>query len=143
MKKLLLIGVILSMCGCATFDKHINSERLLVQIGTMKVIEAGDSAAARAVRADKIVSIASEAKTWLNTEGVTVDLLKSRVYERINSLDLPPSDRLLATLLVDTVVDELQSRVVGGVKMPVPPEQLFYQVNAVLGWVVDAAKVYQ
>lgn len=140
---LLTFLFVFGLFGCATFDKNVNSERLLVQVATMKVIERGDTAEDRSLRAQRIVAIAGEAKSVLNTDSVTIDLLKSKVLERIDGLNLQPSDRLLATVLVQTVVDELSTRVVNEMKVPVPPEQFVYQVNTVLTWVVDAAKVYQ
>lgn len=146
MKSLLLtlaaLFLVSTLPGCATFEKNANSERLLVQVATMKVIERGDTPEARALKAQRITSIASDAKSWLHTESVTVDLLKSRVSARLDALHLQPSDRLLADVLVQTVVDELTTRMVNGAHVPVPPEQFVYQVDTVLGWIIDAAKVY-
>jgi hypothetical protein len=134
-----LVGL---MVGCSTFEKHIDTEKLIVQVATMKVIEVGDNAEVRHLRAQKIISVAEDARTWLNTDGVNLGDLRAKITERLDKLDLAPSDRILATLLIDRVIIGLNDRLVNGVKLPVPPEEFVYQVNTVLAWVVGAARLY-
>jgi len=139
---LLLCLVVVLMVGCATFEKHIDTEKLIVQIATMKVIEVGDTAEQRHERAARIVSVVSDARTWLSSGGVNLGDLRFKLDERLGELDMQPSDRILASMLIDQVLIGLNERVVNDVKMPVPPEEFVYQVNTVLAWVEGAARLY-
>lgn len=138
MKKLVLAPLILltlMLGACASLGTGSTGERLVVQIATMKVIEAGPD---RKLRAERISTIASEAKSWLRADNVTVTALKAAATARIANLNLEPSDQLLAALLVETVAAELEKRVGDGL---IPADKLI-SVDAVLGYVVDAAAFY-
>jgi hypothetical protein len=136
-----LLVSICMLVGCASFEENIDTEKLIVQIATMKVIEVGDTAEQRHERAERIISVASDARTWLNS-GVNLGDLRFKLDERLGELDMQPSDRILASMLIDQVLIGLNERVVNDVKMPVPPEEFVYQVNSVLAWVEGAARLY-
>lgn len=92
--------VAFALTGCASIqnqiENHVDTSKLAVQVATMKVIEAGSDAHDRAVTTRSIVA---EAKTWLDSDAVTVDLLHEKVTARIAKLNLAPSDKLLVDLL--------------------------------------------
>lgn len=140
MVKRILIGLaaatMLTVAGCSMF-RNIDQSKLIVQIATMKVVEAKGPNEYRA-RAANIVTIGTEAKTWLDTNGVSLAFLKAAVQARIAKLNLAPSDQLLANLLVDSAIAELQAKVGEGV---IDPKKLYY-VNQLLDWVIEAAKFY-
>lgn len=137
----LLIAVVMAVAltGCASLGTSPTSEKLIVQVGVMKFIEgAGDAPAERAAKAERIVKAAAVAKVWLDTDGVTLADLKTAMLERIAAADLEASDKLLASALVDVVAAELDVRIGEGV---ISPEKRA-TVNAVLGWVEQAASFY-
>lgn len=133
--KALLAVVILALAGCASFSGSSSTEKLIVQVATMKFIEAGDD---RAAKAAKIVSAAAQARVWLDTDGVSLSDLQSAMLARVNASDLEPSDKLLAAALVDVIAAELNARIGEGV---ISPEKKA-TVNAVLAWVEQAASFY-
>lgn len=137
---LFVVAVLLYvMTGCSTvqqqIDKNPDASKLAVQIATMKVIEAGSSPHERAVTTRSIVSAA---KTWLDTENVSVDALHDKVMERVATLHLQPSDAVLVNMLADMTVAELKKRIGDGL---IPADKKV-TVNQVLSWVDDAAKYY-
>jgi hypothetical protein len=135
MKKLLIAAVAaLSMTGCATLQNNSGSARLVVSYATLKVIEAGKSSEAQAERALNIRRIASDAKSFLDLESVSLEFLQSSVRARLADLDLSPADRMLADGLVNLIVQELQLKVDSGVLS----DDQRYRVSTVLGWVIDA-----
>lgn len=134
-KLILAIVMAVALTGCATLGSGSAAEKLVVQVATMKFIEAGDDRAAKAAR---IVKAAAQARVWLDTDGVTIADLHSAMMARIASADLEPSDKLLAAALVDVVAAELDTRIGAGV---ISPEKRA-TVNAVLSWVEQAASFY-
>lgn len=135
-KKLILaIVMAVALTGCATLGSGSAAEKLVVQVATMKFIEAGDD---RAAKAAKIVSAAAQARVWLDTDGVSLSDLQSAMLARVNAADLEPSDKLLAAALVDVIAAELNARIGEGV---ISPEKKA-TVNAVLAWVEQAASFY-
>lgn len=136
---LVVSALLITLSGCSTIqeqiDKNPDASKLAVQIATMKVIEANGNAHDRALTTRSIVS---EAKVWVDTESVTVDILHDKVMERITTLNLAPSDKALASLLADTAVAELKKRIGDGL---IPADKRV-TINEVLSWVDDAAKYY-
>lgn len=135
MKIIAALVVCLAMSGCASFSGSSATEKLVVQAATMKFIEASDDRAAKAAR---ISAAAAAARTWLDVDGVTVAELQKAMTDRIAAADLEPSDKLLASALVEVVVAELNVRVGEGI---ISPEKRA-TVNAVLAWVEQAASFY-
>lgn len=138
------ISVLLALAasGCASFSQNISTEKLVVQVATLKVIEVGKTPDDQRDRATRIKAIASEARSLLDGEGVTIDSLQAAVGARIAKLNLQPSDQLLANALVEAVVAELQARIGSQVGAGVIPADAKYQVSTVLGWVLDAVAAY-
>ncbi len=121
--------------GCQSINANVDQSKLLVQVATMKAIEAGEDTNARA---ERVKAIAAEGQSFLDGENVSVSLLESAVANRLAALDLTPSDRVLANALVGAVVAELNARVGEGL---LSTEQK-YTVSQVLGWVEQAASFY-
>ena len=138
---LVLMGF-LGLTGCASFDKNFDTEKIIVQVATMKVIEVGETSIERHIRADSILAVTSEARSWMNRGSVDLGDLRTTLDDRVGQLALSPSDRILADMLINQVVVSLNERIVDGVKLPVPPEEFKYQVNTVLGWIEGAAQLY-
>lgn len=132
---LIVLLAALFLPGCTSLQQGDATAKLAVTYATLKTIEAGDD---HAVRAAEVVAIAREAKRFLNSETVTVALLEHSVRSRL-PVDLSPADRLLADSLIGAVVAELETRVGIGV---IDAEQRLV-VNQVLGWIIDAASVYE
>jgi hypothetical protein len=128
--------------GCASFEKNIDTEKLLTQIAVMKVVEVGETAQARHERAVRIVAFASDARTLINVESFSIDDLKANLILRVGKLDLVPSDQILAGILIDQVIGNLRERTAGNVNLPIASDQIKYQVNTVLAWVEGAAGLY-
>ena len=124
------------LAGCASWGQNTATEKLVVQYATMKVVEADKGSMSE--RAAKIDKIAAAAQVFIDSDSVTIPLLQAEVVKRLPA-DLSAADRMLASALIDTVIAELKARVGDGI---VPPEKL-YQVNAVLGWIREAASFYQ
>lgn len=136
MRNIFIAAVLaVALAGCASFNTSGASEKLIVQAATMKFIESSDDRAGKAAR---IARAADQARVWLDTDGVTVADLQVAMLERIAAADLEPSDKLLASALVDVLVAELNVRIGQGV---ISPEKRA-TVNAVLGWVEQAASFY-
>lgn len=133
----ILAFALIALPGCATFGKNVDQSKLIVQVATMKVIEADQSHTKE--RAAKIREVASDGKTFLDGANVSVPLLSSAINARLAGIDIAPSDRVLAAALVDAVAAELNARVGSGL---LSPEQK-YSVSQVLGWVIDATSFYQ
>ena len=134
----LLLAVALpiaALTGCASLGTSSATEKLVVQAATMKFIE---SSGDRATKASRIVKAAAQARVWLDTDGVTIADLQVAMLDRIAAADLEPSDKLLASALVEVVVTELNARIGEGI---ISPEKRA-TVNAVLTWVEQAASFY-
>lgn len=134
MRSIVFAVVLAVLSGCASFQGSA-TEKLVVQAATMKVIEAG---ADRVEKAARIIAAADAARVWLDMDGVTLPDLRAAMVERIAAADIEPSDKLLATALVDVVVAELNMRIGDGL---ISPEKRV-RVNTVLSWVVQAAAFY-
>jgi uncharacterized protein YceK len=123
------------MVGCASLNQN-TAATAAIQIGVMKVVEV--DAGNERQRAEKIIDIASEARTFLDTADVSVPVLEAAINARLAALDLAPSDRLLAGLVVQSVVGELNVRVGSGL---LSAEQRL-TVSQVLSAVEKAASFY-
>lgn len=142
MKKLLMcvmvavaLGGGMQLQGCMSPGQNAGGEKLVIQYATMKVIEADrDAMAERAARIDEI---ARSAQVFFSGESADVALLSVEVRKRLPA-DLSPADRVLANVLIDAVMAELQARVGSGL---VPPDKR-WQVNAVLGWIRETTLFY-
>ena len=143
MKKLIAM-ILLATClfGCSSLTGNIDNDKLLTQVAVMKVIEAGKTSDGIAARKATILEISAEAHKWLDFEGFGVAELESKLKARVAELELLPSDRLVANILVEAIVTSLKERVVDGVKLPEASEDIKLRVNTVLGWVEATAQFY-
>lgn len=132
-----LIAITL-LSGCSTLRSQPTTSSLVVTYAASKVIEAAPTPDERLRRAQRIKSIVGEARTWLQGEGMTVELLESAARNRLATLNLSPADAMLATALVQIAVQDLQEKIGAGV---VSPDQLV-TVNQLLDWIDSAAKLY-
>lgn len=131
-----ILAATVLMTGCASLGSSSASEKLVVQVATMKFVEAGDD---RAERADRIARAAEQARVWLDVDGVSLADLQLAMLARINAADIEPSDKLLASALVEVVTAELNVRIGEGI---ISPEKKA-TVNTVLAWVEQAASFYK
>lgn len=140
MKRIIIAAVMaVALSACASLGTSPAGEKLIVQAGVMKFIEGGsDAPQERASKAARIVKAAAQARIWLDMDGVSIADLQVAMLERIASADLEPSDKLLASALVEVVVTEINVRIGEGV---ISPEKRA-TVNAVLSWVEQAASFY-
>lgn len=140
--KYLALTLLLSLTGCSSWnfnDGDIGAaERFGITVATMKYVESEVTPEDRKARAERVIKVANEAKSFLNTGTASLDLLQSAVLQRLPA-DLSPSDRMLAAVLIQVVTEELKARVGAGI---IPPNQM-YQVSAVLGIVISAAESYR
>lgn len=123
----------LALSGCATLGTGSAGEKLVIQVATMKIIEADED---RSAKAAKIRAAVDQARVWLDMDGITLAELRSAMLARIGGLE--PSDRLLATALIDAVAVELEARIGDGIL----DADKRVRVNAVLGWIAEAASFY-
>ena len=121
------------LVGCATFEKHETTAKLVTQYATIKYIEQIPEAD-KIERKARIVAVATDAKA-LASGDTTLTALQTAVNEQLDKAGLSPADRLLANGLVEIIVAELQARIGEGV---LSPEQRV-QVVEVLDWVIQAA----
>lgn len=131
-----LAAVFLSGCTVvSSVAANVDQAKFVVQMATMKVIEAGKDRKARAV---KIREIAADAKILIDANAVSVDLVAQATRVRIAALRLAPSDQILADALLDSVVANLKDRVGDGV---IEADRKL-RVNTVLTWVIATADLY-
>lgn len=134
MKSLIVsVVAVLALSGCATLGTGSAGEKLIIQAATMKVIEADED---RSAKAAKIRAAVDQARVWLDVGGITLADLRYAMLARIGGLE--PSDRLLATALIDAVAVELEARIGDGIL----DADKRVRVNAVLSWIAEAASFY-
>ena len=136
-KFLYLILAAMVLAGCAMLEENPASVGLAVQVATMKVIEENEPEH-RDERAERILAMAGEARTFLDLEEVTIPALRAAIDARLAELELEPSDRALADLLVDAIAYELEERLGEGILSPEDRET----VSRVLSSVETAARIY-
>ena len=122
--------------GCTIFQ-NVDQAKLVTQVAVLKVIEAQGPAHYQE-RAANVARIATEAKTWLDTNGVTLAFLRAAVEARVAKMNLALSDQVLVGVLLDATIAELQKNVGDGA---IDPQKLYY-VNQVLDWTIQAAHMY-
>lgn len=137
MKKLLLgfMVVLLGFSACASFNQNQRTMQLTVQYATLKYLEKFD-VAERPAHVQRIKDIAAAVKAVAaGTQAVSVVLLQDAVNVQLEKAGLSPADRLLASGLVQMLVQEIQARVGTGLLK----SDEVVQVVQVLDWVSLAA----
>ncbi len=128
-----------SLSGCATLfpsDSQL-AQQVAVQYATGKFIES-KPAAERAARAAQVKSVAEQVKVVAASDSATVAAIHELAMAKVNGSHLSASDRLLATALVEAVVQELSGKVVDGVLKPDDRVVVMH----ILDWVITAAVAY-
>src|SRR5690606_28470901 len=92
-----------ALAGCASFEQHENSAKVLVTYGTFKAIEHGEPEE-HAERAAKIGDIALQARAVASGDGVILEALEAAIRAEVSELNLSAPDQYLAGVLVDMVV---------------------------------------
>lgn len=126
----------LLVVGCTVLENSPVTARLTVSYATLKVIENAPTEQQQA-RRERIHDIASDAKTIVSGEAVTIALLEAAIRERIDTSKLSPADAFLANALIETVMQELLTRVGTGML----DQTQVIAVNTVLDWVIEATAV--
>ena len=119
--------------GCATFEKHENSAKLVTQYAVMKFAEQS-SPERRDERIANVKRIAEGVKALATNQEVSIEGLQSVVGAQIAKLGLSPADSFLAMALVQMVAEELKARVGDGVLSA----DAKLQVAEVMDWVIGA-----
>lgn len=128
--------LLLAACsGLPTIGQDDTGARALVEIATLAAIEQSDD---RADAAARVIAAATEARTWLDLEGVTLDEIATRVRARIVASDLELSQKAALNTLVNILAAEISAQVDVGQIDPATR----VTVNKLLGWVVSAAQAY-
>jgi hypothetical protein len=135
-----LIGAALP--GCATLSGPASSQQLAAQVAvqyaTGKFIEGGADVDAKLARARQVKAVAENLKTVAAADSATIAALQELAMSKVAKASLSPSDRLLATTLVEVAVQELSARVSTGVLDP----EAKVAVSRLLDWVITAANAY-
>src|SRR5688572_8583949 len=106
-----LVGSLFLVTGCASFEKHNATARLIVTAATLKGIEQGWDV-------ERVRAIVTSAKALAAGTEVTVGVLEIAIAKQLDGLELSPADRLLADALVQIIAEELQARIGLGVLKP-------------------------
>jgi uncharacterized protein YceK len=140
MKKLLLIGLLVALAGCATINSLSNTTTVAinttVEFAAAKYIsEAGSTAALQLARAKKVKAIAVEIQ-GIDTGSVTIAQLEATVAADIAKLS--PDEQILATALMNLVITNLNVQVTTGVIATTVKAE----INQVMADVIAAASLY-
>lgn len=137
---LAILAAAISLCGCATTQNATTAvvEQLAVEYATGKVVEVGKTTDERTTRAKNIHQIAAAVDAVAHGDATTIAQLEADASAKIASLQLQPSDALLASGLVTAIVGELQGKVSAGVLS----QNDLLVLDKVLGWVEQACAVY-
>ena len=132
MKKIFLGIIIMLMTGCAAISQSTSAE-LLVQYATIKFINNSDSTEKRAEKAQKVVAIASAAKSYFDRDTMSIDEIEILMRKKINWDELSAADSLLANALIKRVKDEVESSTID--------EERRVSGSTVLSWIIDGARL--
>lgn len=134
MKKLFLILMLLPVfsmvSGCASFSQSDSAE-VVVQYATIKFI---NKDADPITRAHKVIDIATEARTYFDSETLPIAQVESLIREKIDWAKLDLADKILVDALIDKVMDEVEGA--GSI-----PEDKRVSGSKVLGWIIDGARL--
>jgi hypothetical protein len=133
-----LIGAVVSLAGCSTLDsldEHETGARMVVEVATLAAIERSSDRAATATR---VIAAATDAKAWLDFDGVTLEQLAAQARQRIAGSDLELSEKAALNVFVNILQEEISANIEAGALDP----QTKVTVNRVLEWVVASAQAY-
>lgn len=143
MKKLFVALFACALFGCSTLESNINTTRLMVMTAVGKgAIEKGDTPT-WATRAKVVEDSVSKARTILAGESVTVGLLESSIRAKLATQNMTPADRIIVDAAITAAIVTIRQETgVSDDTIKLATSQL-YKVSVVLGWIEDAAKLYQ
>ena len=142
MRSLIKTSVLALLClifsACAFIQNQDPAIRLMVNVGTMKAIEAAP-VTERVDRAERIAALSDVALTMLTDQAVILEHVYDVVVAEIRWQQLSPVDQLLYRDLLDTLASIIQENVEG--KM-LDGDKITTAKIAV-GWVRQAALNYK
>jgi hypothetical protein len=128
----LLVFAIVTLAGCQSPGGQSQlTEQLAIQYATLKITEGKPDRAAR------IHAIASDAKTFLSGEAVTLSALNAAVRDKIDFSKLDAADTLLVNALLGEVQRQLAAKLGEGLLNP----DALVHVNRVLDWIIAVTEV--
>lgn len=141
---LTLTAGVLSLSGCASFDKTLESVdknqvlvKLSVEYAVFKYAE-HFPVEERAAHMANVGNVVSNIRAVVNSDEQTnLQLLDSALIEQLNKLHLSPSDLFLARNLAELIEQELQQRIGRG---SLDEKSRVIVVN-VLDWISEAADI--
>jgi len=137
-----LFVITAGLSACSTLlskDPAVSTlEQVAVEYAVGKVVEAGQSPADRIARAQQVKTIATAIEAIAAGDKTTIAQLEQLAAAKIATLNLQPSDLLLANALMTAVVNELAGKVSTGV---LSSSEILI-LDQVLGWVVQGAQLY-
>ena len=128
-----LILVVIS--GCSWLEDNPQTASLVIQSATAKFIEKADDPSERAQR---VIDVSAKALDIVGSERASVDAFRIAVTSLIDFDELPVSDKILLTQLIELVAESLAERVGEGA---LDPDQLIV-VREAFGDAIIAAGYY-
>lgn len=129
-----IASAIAGFSGCKALEENPQTSQLVVSYATMKYIEAAPSFD-QAPRAARVRAVADALATIAKDDAVTIPMLVSYAVSRIPDT-VAASDRVLATMLIQLVAQELQKKVGSDTS------HVLVRVTEVMKWVSDACNFY-
>lgn len=127
--------VAVSIGGCGTVQKHQLLSSAIIQSATLRAIEgSGDLEA----KAQQIIEATEDARVMMDMQGVTLADLATRMVDRIDTSDMPLSEKTLLKGVVGAVTMSVNARIGEGILDPEDKVTL----NQVLDWIAIAAQAY-
>jgi outer membrane murein-binding lipoprotein Lpp len=133
-----LVGAFASLAGCSSFDtldEHETGARMVVEVATLAAIERSSD---RAATANRVIAAATDARAWIDFDGVTLEELAAKARTRIAGSDLELSEKAGLNALVTILQEEISANIEAGALDP----QTKVTVNRLLDWVVASAQAY-
>jgi hypothetical protein len=122
--------------SCALLRDNQGIAKLTTQYAVGKFIE-NSSESQRTTRVTRIKSLATDIKNIAGNQGTTLVSLKDVAAQKIASLNLSASDKILALGLIDIIASELQKKIAD--KALKADDVLI--VAMVMDWIIEAANV--
>lgn len=140
MRTLLLILSLSFLLGCSAVkmvEESPLTAQLLVQQGTMRYIERADDRVAKAAR---VAEVALEIRDVAKGDLFTLEELREKALELAGIDDLSdPSDRILATALIDSIADRVEEKT----DLGLPTGELdLVAFDQIIAWVLEATAYY-
>ena len=128
-----LIALLMVLSGCAFIQEHESEARIATTYATLKVIDED------AERAARVVDIATEVSEIAGGDPeATVGLLIAEARDLIKWENLDAAD----TVLVDTLLIELEARLIDVLGDGILPDDARVTVQTIAEWVIRAASPY-